>query len=65
MKRAVVLFDAGASIDYGAPCTWGGTNIIEQQVRADADMQHTGGDDAYLKIYAGFQIIAEPRHRQF
>jgi SIR2-like domain len=55
MKRAVVLFGAGASIDYGAPCTWGLTNTIEQQVRADAYMQHTGGDDAYLKIHAGLQ----------
>ena len=51
MKRAVVLLGAGASIGYGAPSTV--RLIIEQTVRNDPLMQHTGGDAAYLQILAG------------
>ena len=53
VKRAVVLFGAGASIEYGAPSTLGLTATIEREVRADPLMRQTGGDAAYQKILAG------------
>ena len=55
MKRAVVLFGAGASFEYGGPLTLGLTDTIEREVRADSLMQKTGGDVAYLKILAGLK----------
>ncbi len=50
MKRTVVLFGAGASIEYGAPSTFGLTDTIGRRVAADDYMKITGGDAAYLKI---------------
>jgi hypothetical protein len=52
MKRALILFGAGASIDYKAPSTGGLTTIIEKEVLADAYLQDTGGDAAYQAIKA-------------
>jgi hypothetical protein len=52
MKRALVLFGAGASIDYGAPSTATLTQAIENTVQADAIMRHTGGDVAFRNIRA-------------
>jgi hypothetical protein len=50
MKRTVVLFGAGASIEYGAPSTFGLTDTIGRKVEADDYMKMSGGDAAYLKI---------------
>jgi hypothetical protein len=50
MKRTLVLFGAGASIEYGAPSTTDLTEIIGREVAADRYMKHTGGDAAYLKV---------------
>jgi hypothetical protein len=52
MKRALILFGAGASIDYKAPSTTGLTAAIEKAVLADPYLQHTGGDTAYEAIKA-------------
>jgi hypothetical protein len=48
--RNLVLFGAGASIEYGAPSTPELTRIIEQGVHSDRWMQRCGGDAAYDKI---------------
>ncbi len=53
MKRALVLFGAGASVEYQAPSTVGLTDIIEREVTADPYMQRTGGDVAFQAIKAG------------
>jgi hypothetical protein len=50
LKRALILFGAGASIDYGAPSTNGLTSTIEQKLLADTWVKNTGGDVAYKKI---------------
>ena len=49
-KRVVVLFGAGASIEYQAPSTTGLTKVIEQSVMADLWMKASGGDVAYAAI---------------
>lgn len=53
MKRALVLFGAGASVEYKAPSTIGLTTTIEQAVAADRYLQTTGGDAAFQAIRAG------------
>lgn len=53
MKRALVLFGAGASVEYKAPSTVGLTDTIERQVAADRYMQMSGGDVAFQTIKAG------------
>ena len=55
MKRAVVLFGAGASVEYKAPSTSGLTTDIEQAVMADAVMKHVEGDAAYTAIKNGLE----------
>lgn len=49
-KRVMVLVGAGASLEFGAPCTTQLTEIIEQKVGDDRWMQKCGGDAAYRKI---------------
>lgn len=51
-KRALVLAGAGAALQFGAPDTTDLTNAIENRVRADDWMRHTGADRAYLEILA-------------
>jgi len=51
-KRALVLAGAGAALQFGAPSTTELTNAIEERVRRDAWMRHTGADRAYLEILA-------------
>ena len=56
-KRAMVLVGAGASLEFGAPCTARLTKIIGQKVKEDTRIQQCGGDAAYreiLKILAGY-----------
>ena len=53
VKRALVLFGAGASAEYKAPSTIGLTTTIEQEVAADRYLQMTGGDAAFQAIRAG------------
>lgn len=50
MRRAIVLFGAGASVEYNAPSTAALTAAIEQAVPADPWMQRTGGDAALAEI---------------
>ena len=50
MRRAIVLFGAGASVEYEAPSTRALTTTIEKAVLADRWMQHTGGDAAFSEI---------------
>lgn len=50
MQRAVLLFGAGASIEYGAPSTAKMTALIESAVMSDPFMKSIGGDVAYTKI---------------
>ncbi|MBY5690342.1 hypothetical protein HFO41_16140 [Rhizobium leguminosarum] len=49
-KRAVLLFGAGASVEYKAPSTVAITAKIERQVMADDWMKACGGDTAYQAI---------------
>lgn len=49
-KRAVLLFGAGASVEYKAPSTAAITTEIEAQVMADDWMKTCGGDKAYQTI---------------
>lgn len=49
-KRAVLLFGAGASVEYKAPSTAAITTEIEGQVMADDWMKTCGGDKAYQTI---------------
>jgi hypothetical protein len=53
MKRTVVLFGAGASVDYKAPSTASLTSTIEQDVMADSYMRRVGGDHAFMAIKSG------------
>ena len=55
MKRAVILFGAGASFEYKAPSMRQLTDAIEREVMADAWMQRTKGDKAFAAIKAGLQ----------
>jgi NAD-dependent SIR2 family protein deacetylase len=50
MKRVVVIFGAGASIDYGVPTTIKLSEQIENQVCGDAWVKNQHGDDAYIQI---------------
>jgi hypothetical protein len=50
MKRALILFGAGASVDYRAPSTWELTAVIEKEVMADSIMKVIGGDTAFQTI---------------
>jgi hypothetical protein len=49
-KRALLLFGAGASIEYGSPSTKKLTEATERAITADEWMQHTGGDKAFAQI---------------
>ena len=49
-KRALVLTGAGASLEFGAPCTAKLTETIETKVHDDRWMQCCGGAGAYSKI---------------
>lgn len=56
-KRAMVLVGAGASLEFGAPCTARLTEIIGQKVGDDTWMQECSGDSTYreiLKTLAGY-----------
>lgn len=50
MKRAILLFGAGASLEYNAPATVNLTGSIEREVMADAVMKKIGGDTAFTTI---------------
>lgn len=50
MKRVVVIFGAGASVEYGVPTTVALSDLIEERVCADAWVRHQGGDRAYATI---------------
>ena len=50
-KRALVLTGAGASLEFGAPCTADLTTNIRTRVLADNWIRHCGGDRAYLEIH--------------
>jgi hypothetical protein len=50
MKRAVVVFGAGASVEYGAPSTGSLTHAIDGSVIADAGMKLVkAGLETYLE----------------
>jgi hypothetical protein len=53
MKRAMVLFGAGASVEFQVPSTNDLTNKIEQEIMADSLMQMTGGNAAFQVIKNG------------
>ena len=55
MKRAVVLFGAGASVNYGVPSTDKLTDAVEREVKADLRMKHIGGDAALSVISGGLK----------
>lgn len=52
-KRAVVLFGAGASVEYGVPSTAKLTEAIQRKITADDWMKLSGGDKAFSTIKAG------------
>ncbi|MCE6978769.1 hypothetical protein EI534_15525 [Pseudomonas frederiksbergensis] len=49
-KRAVVLFGAGASVEYEVASTFKLTEIIEKAVMTDEWMKHSGGDKAFAWV---------------
>lgn len=53
MKTAMVLFGAGASVEYNAPSTSGLTENIEREVLADSWMKQSGGAAAFEAIKLG------------
>jgi hypothetical protein len=53
MTKSMVLFGAGASIEFGAPSTPGLTDTIAREVHADRFLQSIGGDKAYDVIADG------------
>jgi hypothetical protein len=59
MKRAVVVFGAGASVEYGAPSTGSLTHAIDGSVIADAGMKLVKADDAFKTIKAGLETYLE------
>ena len=59
MKRAVVVFGAGASVEYGAPSTGSLTHAIKGAVIADAGMKLVKADDAFKTIKAGLETYLE------
>ncbi|TDK58000.1 SIR2 family protein [Pseudomonas moraviensis] len=65
-KRAVVLFGAGASVEYGVASTAALTDVIEEAVLADEWMQHTGGDKAFVLVKETIQgYLQSPKDVQF
>ncbi|QWK81119.1 SIR2 family protein [Ochrobactrum sp. BTU1] len=58
-KRAVLLFGAGASVEYKAPSTAAITAEIEAQVVADEWMKACGGDKAYQIIKGCLQTYLQ------
>jgi len=53
MKRALILFGAGASVEFKTPSTSGLTSLIEAEVLADNLMRKVGGDVAFTTIKSG------------
>jgi SIR2-like domain len=49
-KRALVLFGAGASVEFGAPSTSALTKEIEKEITTDEWMKSIGGDTAFQEI---------------
>lgn len=65
-KRAVLLFGAGASVEYNAPCTKQITDEIKRQVIADDLMKEFGGDTAYQIIECVLQTyLTDPKDVNF
>ena len=58
-KRAVVLFGAGASVEYNVASTAALTGVIEDSVMSDVWMQHTGGDKAFALVKETLQGLLE------
>ena len=50
MKRALVIFGAGASLDFGAPSTSDLTKRIQKILFSNKIMRHDGADQAYQQI---------------
>jgi SIR2-like domain len=66
MKRAIVLFGAGASVDFKVPSTSGLTQKIEVEVMADDLMKMTGGDAAFQAVKAGLgSYLRNPKSINF
>jgi hypothetical protein len=53
MTKGMVLFGAGASIEFGAPSTPCLTDTIAREVHADRFLRSVGGDKAYHVIADG------------
>lgn len=49
-RTALMLFGAGASLDYGAPSTSALTGLLRDAVLSDRWMRESGGADAYARI---------------
>lgn len=49
-RTALMLFGAGASLDYGAPSTGALTDLLRDAVLSDRWMRVSGGADAYARI---------------
>lgn len=49
-RRALVIFGAGASLEFGAPSTFGLTKDLEARILADPWMIRSGGDRAWTEI---------------
>ncbi len=65
-KRAVVLFGAGASVEYKVASTAALTRLIEEEVLADGWMQHIGGDKAFILVKETLQeYLQSPSDVQF
>jgi len=65
-KRAVVLFGAGASVEYNVASTAALTGVIEDSVMSDVWMQHTGGDKAFALVKETLQgYLQSPSDVQF
>jgi NAD-dependent SIR2 family protein deacetylase len=52
LKRALILFGAGASIEYGVPSTSQLTDLVEREIATDAVAKHYKGDVAAQMIFA-------------
>jgi hypothetical protein len=59
MKRAVVVFGAGASVEYGARSTGSLTHAVDGSVIADAGIKLVKADDAFKTIKAGLETYLE------
>ncbi len=65
-KRAVVIFGAGASVEYGAASTAGLTDTIEREVEADPVMQCNGAAKAFTWVKETLQkYLQSPEDVQF